>query len=138
MSKKVNSTKMTKKQIENTVRGVLYTVLIILGLAIAYIYWFGAAFSLCGISGCSGGGFGVSYNPEAVKSALLWSGIVAAAAPLLIFFISKFKWWWLVIALVTLVATPLIGATLIGAGLDGYPKNRINNSSNSSSGGVKY
>lgn len=84
-----------------------------------------ASISLCGISGCSGGGFGVNYDPESVKSALIWSGIVAATAPFILFFASKFRWWWIVVTIITLIITPLAGAMLIGSGLDGYPLHRI-------------
>jgi hypothetical protein len=125
MSKKFQLNNMSKKQVENTIRGGVYALIFIIALFFSYMYWFSANLSLCGLSGCSGGGFGVSYDPEAVKDSLHKSGLVAAIAPLVIFFISKFKWWWLLVAVLTFLLVPILGAAVIGAGLDGYPIHRI-------------
>ena len=125
MTKKKSIVEFNNKQIENLVRATLYSVLLAPGFFIAFTYWLGAAFSLCGISGCSGGGFGVSYSPSSVQHSLIVSGLVSAIAPFIIFFISKFKWWWIVITILTIVLVPIAGALYIGAGLDGYPIHRL-------------
>lgn len=85
MPNKFSLTNMSKRQIKNTVRASVYAVILFVALFVAYIYWFGAGMALCGISGCSGGGFGVSYNPERVKAVLFQSGLVATIAPVIIF-----------------------------------------------------
>ena len=109
---------------KNTTRVLLYVALYLSQIGFVVLLWVVAGLSLCGISGCSGGGYGVNYDPTSVQLALIASGVAGAVAPAVIFFISKYKWWWLVIAIVTFFAVPLIGALLIGAGLDGYPINR--------------
>ncbi len=42
-------------------------------------YILGAKISLCGVSGCSGGGFGVSADPGAVVAFIIGAGLVTAA-----------------------------------------------------------
>ena len=53
--------------------------------------WFYGAINICGVSGCSGGGFGVSYGPEAAN----WfcAGIIAAIFYLSIALIPWSPWW---------------------------------------------
>lgn len=106
---------------QTKLRSAVYIAIAFIGAALTYLTWVGAAVSLCGISGCSGGGFGPTYDPESVKRALIGSGFAAAAAPLLIYVVSKFKWWWLLIAVVSFIAAPILGAYIIRAGFDGYP-----------------
>ena len=103
---------------------MLYAVLLSPGLAYAYVYWFSAGMSLCGISGCSGGGFGVSYHPETVQYALIMSGVAAASGPFVISLISRSKKRWFMATLATLIVVPVLGSMFIGAGFDGYPLNR--------------
>ena len=89
------------------------------GLFYAYVLWFGASLSLCGVFGCTQGF--ASYNPEEVQKSLLMSGIFSAIAPVLIFFISGLKWWWLVVAAVLLILVPVLGFLYVGADFNGYP-----------------
>ncbi|MNQ98234.1 hypothetical protein D3C85_1139160 [compost metagenome] len=124
MPKKNTQTSVLDSSSKDILRAIFYAILIIPGLFFAYMYWFNAGMSLCGISGCSGGGFGVSYDPQATQDALINSGIVAAIGPLIVFFISKFKGQWIIITFLTLVLVPIIGGMYIGAGFDGYPINR--------------
>jgi hypothetical protein len=46
--------------------------------ALAYLVWVLASFSLCGVSGCTGGGFGAVRTPWVSVFDLLVSGAVAA------------------------------------------------------------
>jgi len=115
----------SEKETRENIRGFIYFLMFLLCSVAVYFFWVVAGLSLCGISGCSGGGFGVSYDPGAVQGALIASGIAAAIAPFLIFFISKFKRRWLITAITMLIIIPVIGAAFIGAGLDGYPINYL-------------
>jgi hypothetical protein len=98
----------------------MYIAFTLVGLFGAYAYWVGAAISLCGISGCSGGGFGVSYDPETTLRALGISGLLASAAGFIASIHLK-SWRWLVVALVLLISVPIAGALFIGTDFSGYP-----------------
>ncbi|MCX6433092.1 MAG: hypothetical protein NTX29_09985 [Actinobacteria bacterium] len=50
---------------------------------LSYTLWVVAAFTMCGVSGCGGGGFGRSENPAATGVLVLVSGAVAGL-PLLV------------------------------------------------------
>ena len=52
-------------------------------LLLSGVLWVAAAFTLCGVSGCGGGGFGRSENPAATGVLVLVSGVVAGL-PLLV------------------------------------------------------
>jgi hypothetical protein len=59
-------------------------LLVVLGLFCALAPALAAGFALCGISGCSGGGFGRATNPPLTLSLLAVSGAVAGL-PLLLY-----------------------------------------------------
>jgi uncharacterized membrane protein len=125
MPKKSTPAEASVSNVKDIARVILYAILMLPGFAYAFMWWFSAGMSLCGISGCSGGGFGVSYNPEAVKHALVMSGIAATSGPFIILLISRSKKRWTIITLVTLVLIPALISISIGAGFDGYPIHRI-------------
>jgi hypothetical protein len=93
----------------------------VLGLAVAALLWAAAAFELCGLSGCGGGGFGRTYSPKSVLSLLLLSGIAAAAGPAVAGRRARSRPA-LAVAGMLLVLVPSAGGLVIGAGLDGYPR----------------
>ena len=125
MSKKSTPVEASAGSVKDAARVIMYVILLLPGFAYAFMWWFSAGMSLCGISGCSGGGFGVSYNPEAVKHALIMSGIAAASGPFIILLISRSKKRWTIITLATLVLVPALVSMSTGAGFDGYPIHRI-------------
>jgi|EndMetStandDraft_4_1072995.scaffolds.fasta_scaffold343737_3 hypothetical protein len=98
----------------------MYIAFTITGVLGALAYWVGASISLCGISGCSGGGFGVSYDPEGTLYALVVSGIIASL-PGFIASIHLKSWRWLIAAFVLLVGMPIAGSLVVGVDLSGYP-----------------
>lgn len=98
----------------------MYMVFTIVGIFGGVAYWFGAAIGLCGISGCSGGGFGVSYHPQGVLNTLAISGFIASFAGF-VASIHLRSWRWLLIALGLLIGMPVAGALLIGTDFSGYP-----------------
>ena len=51
----------------------------VLAVVIDLQFLLGAKISRCGISGCSGGGFGVSADPGSVVAFLVGAGLVTAA-----------------------------------------------------------
>ena len=91
------------------------------GLIISIIAWLYASFSLCGISGCGGGGFGVSTDPIGVQVSLILSGVAASLA-LFIYAAIKKNQNWLLVALILLALMPIIGSLVIGSNFYGYPQ----------------
>ena len=55
----------------------LAAALVVLGIVLAIAPAFLAGFAICGISGCSGGGFGRSTDPGLTRLLLLATGVVA-------------------------------------------------------------
>ena len=98
-----------------------YVALAVAGLVVAALLWVVADFLLCGVSGCSGGGFGRSYAPRAVQATLLLSGIAAAAAPAAAGRSGGSRRL-LGVAVILFVAVAVVGGIVIGAGVDGYPR----------------
>ncbi len=101
---------------------ILFSLACIPGVFLSLVAWVLASWSLCGISGCDGGGFGVSYDPLSVQLFLILSGLVAAATPITLYFVTKARSW-IVVAVVLAIGITFVGGLIIGAGLDGYPRN---------------
>ena len=101
--------------------GFAIGALLLAGLVPALLLTLVAAFSLCGVSGCSGGGFGRSTDPVTTRALLIAVG-VCAATPL-----GCYAAWTrnrrLAIGGVTLaVLTTIIAGLLIGADVRGCPR----------------
>lgn len=92
------------------------------GLVLAGILTFIASFTICGISGCSGGGFGRSTDPNTTLGLLVAAGLLSAA-PLAIYalWLKSLK-----LALVAGLLAIVVGITagwLIGSDFRGCPRN---------------
>lgn len=96
--------------------------LVVLGLVLAVAPAFLAGFSICGISGCSGGGFGRSTDPGSTQLWLLVTGLVAAV-PLAGYALVRRSGRLAVAALVLAVAAALLTGLVIGSDLRGCPRN---------------
>lgn len=96
--------------------------LALLGLAAAVAPAFGAAIAVCGVSGCSGGGFGRSTDPPLTLTLLALTGL-AAALPLLAYAV------WCRSARVALGAAAaglvvaVVAGGVVGADWRGCPRN---------------
>ncbi|HEY0645801.1 MAG TPA: hypothetical protein VGD39_20480 [Nocardioides sp.] len=100
----------------------LAAALVVLGVVLAVAPAFIARFTICGISGCSGGGFGRSTDPGSTQLWLLATGVVAAlplAAYALIRLSGRLAAWALGLA----VAVALLTGLVIGSDLRGCPRN---------------
>ncbi len=93
----------------------------VLGVLAVPLLWGVAAFSLCGISGCGGGGFGRTYSPAWVLVSLLLSGVAAAAGPATAARRAASRPAPVAAALLLLLV-PVLGAVVVGARPDGYPR----------------
>jgi hypothetical protein len=96
--------------------------LAVLGLVLACVPAFVARLTICGISGCSGGGFGRSTDPGTTQALLLATGVVAAV-PLALYALVRRSGRLAVWALVLAVAATLLTGLLIGSDLRGCPRN---------------
>ncbi|CAM3922624.1 hypothetical protein [Nocardioides zeicaulis] len=61
-----------------TSSGRAVALLVVLGVVLAAAPTLAAGFTLCGVSGCTGGGFGVSTDPGTTRALLVVAGVVAA------------------------------------------------------------
>jgi hypothetical protein len=100
----------------------LVIVWIVLGLALAIVPAFLSSFMLCGISGCTGGGFGRATDPGATLFLLLATGIVAAS-PLALYAIAKRNPKLLAGAAALAIAVTLTTGAIIGSDFRGCPRN---------------
>lgn len=82
--------------------------------------WLNASMTLCGFSGCTGSGSGVSYNPETTLWYLALSGIIAAI-PAFIASIHLRSPIWLATGIGLLIIMPITGSLIVGVDLGGYP-----------------
>jgi len=101
---------------------VVVTLLSALCLATAVALTVAAAFTICGISGCSGGGFGRSTDPPATLALVVGSG-VALALPVALYAAWRRRWR-LALAFLpgALVGAVLVGV-VVGADWNGCPRN---------------
>ncbi len=92
----------------------------VVGVFLAAAPWFLGALSVCGLSGCSGGGFGRSIDPSGTRGWMLVTGLAFAAPFLLAALVLRARL--MVIAAVALLVLgyPLAGLA-VGARPDGCP-----------------
>ncbi|SEC52185.1 hypothetical protein SAMN04489844_2451 [Nocardioides exalbidus] len=96
-------------------------LLVALGLVLAIVPTLAAGFVMCGVSGCSGGGFGVSTDPGTTRVLLLVAGLVAAL-PLGVYAASRRSG---VLGLATLglaLVSTLVAGLVIGSDFSGCPR----------------
>jgi hypothetical protein len=100
---------------------VVVTLLSVLGIAAGVALALAARFTLCGVSGCSGGGFGRATDPPLTLTLVVAAG-VALAAPLLLYAVWRRRIR-LAVAFVpaALVATLVVGF-VVGSDWRGCPR----------------
>jgi hypothetical protein len=100
----------------------LAAALVVLSLVLAVGPALVADFSLCGVSGCTGGGFGRSTDPELTRVVLLVTGVVAGL-PLAIYALVRRSARLGAYALALAVVATLLTGLVIGSDLRGCPRN---------------
>lgn len=98
----------------------IYIILTIMAVIMACGAWVNASFSLCGLSGCTVGGLGVSHDPQRTLWLVVLSGIIASF-PAFIAGLHLKSLVWYIIGFTLLITMPLIGSLIIGVDLSGYP-----------------
>ena len=96
--------------------------LVVLGVVLALAPAFVAGFTICGISGCSGGGFGRSTDPGSTQLLLLATGLVAGT-PLALYALVRRSARLAAWSLAVIVAAALGTGLVIGSDLRGCPRN---------------
>ena len=95
--------------------------LVALGVVLALAPAFLAGFTICGVSGCSGGGFGRSTDPGPTRLLVLATGVVAAL-PLAAYAVTRRSMRAagasVLVAVVAIISTGL----LIGSDMRGCPR----------------
>lgn len=105
---------MTRRRLAMLLLLLLVTVPVYVGALLLTAFW------ACGISGCSGGGFGVSYDPVGTQVWLLACG--AVLAPVALVLTAGHRWpVALVGSLVLSVAGTVLAMGLLQLGPDGCP-----------------
>ncbi len=97
-------------------------VWIVLGLALACVPAFASWFTICGISGCSGGGFGRSTDPNTTLALLVTTGAVAAL-PAAVHALVKRSPRLLAGALVLGLVAAFVAGLIVGSDFRGCPRN---------------
>lgn len=105
----------------NRVSGRVVAVLVVLGVGLAIVPAFLSTIAICGISGCSGGGFGRSTDPDATLVMLGLTGLVAAL-PLAVYALVRRSGGVAVSALALAVVTTFVTGVVIGSDLRGCPR----------------
>lgn len=105
-----------------SVSAPLAAALVVLGLVLAAGPALVAGFSICGVSGCTGGGFGRATDPDLTRLLLLATGAVAAL-PLVVYALVRRSARLGAYALVLAVVTTLLAGLVIGSDLRGCPRN---------------
>ena len=93
----------------------------LLGVVLAVAPTLAAGFTLCGVSGCSGGGFGVATDPGTTRVMLVVAGLVAAL-PLGIYALVRRSGRLGAYAAALAVVTTLHAGAVIGSDLRGCPR----------------
>ena len=106
----------------NRVSGRVAAALVVLGLVLAVGPAFYSSIAICGISGCSGGGFGRSTDPGLTLTALVVTGL-AAALPLAVYALARRSGGLAACALALAVVTTLVTGVVVGSDLRGCPRN---------------
>jgi hypothetical protein len=96
--------------------------LFMVGLMPASILVFIARFTICGISGCSGGGFGRSTDPNTTLTLLVCSGMVAAA-PMAIYALARRSRRTALLAALAAILVSMAAGLIIGSDFRGCPRN---------------
>jgi membrane-bound ClpP family serine protease len=96
--------------------------LAVLGLVLAAGPALAAGFSICGVSGCTGGGFGRATEPGTTRVLLLATGVVAAL-PLAIYALVRRSGRLGAYAIALAVVATLVTGLVIGSDLRGCPRN---------------
>lgn len=95
--------------------------LALLGLALAFAPAVAAGFAICGVSGCSGGGFGRATDPDLTRLLLLATGVVAGL-PLALYALVRRSGQLAAYALALAVLATLVTGLVIGSDLRGCPR----------------
>ena len=99
----------------------LAAALVVLGIVLAVGPALLAGFTICGVSGCSGGGFGRSTDPGLTRILLLATGIVAGL-PLALYALARRSARLAACALALAVLATLLTGLVIGSDLRGCPR----------------
>ncbi len=94
----------------------------VLGIALAIAPALYASLAICGISGCTGGGFGRATDPGLTLIALGATGIIAAL-PLGVYALVRRSGRLAAYALALAVVATLVTGVVIGSDLRGCPRN---------------
>jgi hypothetical protein len=100
----------------------LAAALVVLGIVLAVGPALLAGFTICGVSGCSGGGFGRSTDPGPTRVLLLVTGVVAGL-PLAVYALVRRNGRLAAYALALAVLATLLTGLVIGSDLRGCPRN---------------
>jgi hypothetical protein len=92
------------------------------GLLLAGILTLIASFTICGVSGCSGGGFGRSTDPNATLGLLVAAGVLSAA-PLAIYAVRRRSRTVALVAGLLAIVVSIAAGWLIGSDFRGCPRN---------------
>ena len=100
----------------------LAAALVVLGIVLAVGPALLAGFTICGVSGCTGGGFGRSTDPDLTRLLLLATGVVAGL-PLALYALVRRSGRLAAYALGLAVLATLLTGLVIGSDLRGCPRN---------------
>ncbi|RYB93253.1 hypothetical protein EUA93_02115 [Nocardioides oleivorans] len=101
--------------------GRVVALLVLLGLALAVVPTLAAGFVMCGVSGCTGGGFGVSTDPGLTRILLVVAGLTAAL-PLGAYAAAHRSGVLALSALGLAVVSTLVAGLVIGSDVAGCPR----------------
>lgn len=104
-----------------TSSGRAVALLVVLGLVLATAPTLAAGFTLCGVSGCSGAGFGVATDPGTTRVLLVVAGLVAGL-PLAAYAVARRNGRLGACAAALAVVTTLLAGLAIGSDLRGCPR----------------
>jgi hypothetical protein len=108
-----------------SVSAPLAAALVVLGLVLAAGPALVAGFRICGVSGCTGGGFGRATDPDLTRVLLLVTGAVAGL-PLAVYALVRRSARLGAYALALAVLATLLTGLVIGSDLRGCPRNVSN------------
>lgn len=108
-----------------SVSAPLAASLVVLGLVLAAGPALVAGFSICGVSGCTGGGFGRATDPGLTRVLLLATGVVAGL-PLAVYAVVRRSARLGAYAVALAVLATLLTGLVIGSDLRGCPRNVSN------------
>ena len=103
------------------VPGRVVAVVVVLGAVLAVVPTVAAGFTMCGVSGCSGGGFGRSTDPGTTQLLLVAAGVVAALPLTVLAVVRRHAGLGVAAAALAVLATVVAGL-LIGSDVHGCPR----------------